>query len=223
MDQKKLKSTYLINKAKFIACHQQVFLEQMDMLKDASEGATFLLNTKVDKENVWDSLPEKVQKDLINKKMKFWIIDAYKVGDATGMGVRINTIMQTCFFAISEIFPQEEAIGMIKDSIKKTYGAKGDKIVQMNFNAVDQTVANLFEVTIPDKVTSKLQLQPPVSGNAPDFVKEVTARIIAGEGDLLPVSKMPVDGTFPVNNNKMGKEKHRVRSSCVGYGYMYSV
>ena len=202
---KEIKSTYLINKAKFIACHQQVFLEQMDMLKDASEGATFLLNTKIEKENVWDSLPEKVQKDLINKKMKFWIIDAYKVGEATGMGARINTIMQTCFFAISEIFPQATAISMIKDSIKKTYGAKGDKIVQMNFNAVDQTVANLFEVTVPKNVTSKLQLQPPVSGNAPDFVKEVTARIIAGEGDLLPVSKMPVDGTFPLTTTRWEK------------------
>ena len=202
---KEIKSTYLIKKAKFIACHQQVFLEQMDMLKDASEGSTFLLNTKVDKDNVWDSLPEKVQKDLIDKKMKFWIIDAYKVGEATGMGVRINTIMQTCFFAISEIFPQAEAIGMIKDSIKKTYGAKGDKIVQMNFNAVDQTVANLFEVTVPNKVTSKTQLQPPVSGNAPDFVKDVTAKIIAGEGDLLPVSKMPVDGTFPLTTTRWEK------------------
>jgi pyruvate-ferredoxin/flavodoxin oxidoreductase len=202
---KELKSTYLINKAKFIACHQQVFLEQMDMLKDASEGATFLLNTKVDKEHVWDSLPEKVQKDLISKKMKFWIIDAYKVGEATGMGARINTIMQTCFFAISEIFPQATAISMIKDSIKKTYGAKGDKIVQMNFNAVDQTVANLFEVTVPKDVTSKLQLQPPVSGNAPDFVKDVTAKIIAGEGDLLPVSKMPVDGTFPLTTTRWEK------------------
>ena len=180
---KEIKSTYLINKARFVACHQQVFLEKWDMLKDASEGATFLLNTKVDKDHVWDSLPEKVQKDLLNKKMKFWIIDAYKVGEETGMGVRINTIMQTCFFAISNIFPQEKAIGMIKDSIKKTYGAKGDKIVQMNFDAVDKTLANLFEVTVPNKITSNKQMQPPVSGNAPDFVKEVTARIIAGEGD----------------------------------------
>ena len=220
---KEIKSTYLIKKAKFIACHQQGFLEQMDMLKDASEGATFLLNTKIDKEHVWDSLPEKVQKDLIDKKMKLYIIDAYKVGEATGMGVRINTIMQTCFFAISEIFPQAEAIGMIKDSIKKTYGAKGDKIVQMNFNAVDQTVANLFEVTVPKNITSKLQLQPPVSGNAPEFVKDVTAKIIAGDGDLLPVSKMPIDGTFPLYNNKMGKTKHRFRSSCMGYGHLYSM
>jgi pyruvate-ferredoxin/flavodoxin oxidoreductase len=202
---KEIKSTYLINQARFVACHQQVFLEQWDMLKDASEGATFLLNTKVDKEHVWDSLPEKVQKDLMTKKMKFWIIDAYKVGEETGMGVRINTIMQTCFFAISNIFPQEKAIGMIKDSIKKTYGAKGDKIVQMNFDAVDKTVANLFEVTVPNKITSNKQMQPPVSGNAPDFVKEVTARIIAGEGDLLPVSKMPVDGTFPLTTTRWEK------------------
>ena len=202
---KEIKSTYLINKARFVACHQQVFLEQWDMLKDASEGATFLLNTKVDKEHVWDSLPEKVQKDLINKKMKFWIIDAYKVGEETGMGVRINTIMQTCFFAISNIFPQNEAIAMIKDSIKKTYGAKGDKIVQMNFDAVDKTVANLFEVTVPNKITSNKQMQPSVSGNAPDFVKEVTAKIIAGEGDLLPVSKMPVDGTFPLTTTRWEK------------------
>ncbi len=202
---KEIKSTYLINKAKFIACHQQVFLEQMDMLKDASEGATFLLNTKVPKEQVWDSLPEKVQTDLINKKMKLWIIDAYKVGEETGMGVRINTIMQTCFFAISNIFPQEKAIGMIKESIKKTYGAKGDKIVQMNFDAVDKTVANLYEVPVQNTVTSKLQLQPAVSGNAPDFVKEVTAKLIAGEGDLLPVSKMPVDGTFPLSTTKWEK------------------
>ena len=202
---KEIKSTYLINEARFIACHQQVFLEQWDMLKEASQGATFLLNTKVDKENVWDSLPEKVQKDLIDKKMKFWIIDAYKVGEETGMGVRINTIMQTCFFAISNIFPQEKAIGMIKDSIKKTYGAKGDKIVQMNFDAVDKTVANLFEVQVPNKITSNKKMQPAVSGDAPDFVKEVTAKIIAGEGDKLPVSKMPVDGTFPLTTTRWEK------------------
>ncbi len=202
---KEIKSTYLINKAHFIASHQQVFLEQWDMLKDADEGATFLLNTKVDKEHVWDSLPEKVQRDLIDKKMKFYIIDAYKVANETGMGVRINTIMQTCFFAISNIFSQEKAIGMIKDSIKKTYGAKGDKIVQMNFDAVDKTLANLFEVKVPDKVTSNKKMQPPVSGDAPDFVKEVTAKIIAGEGDQLPVSKMPVDGTFPLTTTRWEK------------------
>ena len=194
---KPIKSTYLINKANFIACHQQVFLEKMDMLEDAVEGATFLLNTKVPKENVWDSLPEKVQKDLIEKKMKLYIIDAYKVAQETGMGVRINTIMQTCFFAISNIFPKDKAIGLIKDSIKKTYGAKGDKIVQMNFDAVDKTLDNLFEVPVPNKITSKSQLQPPVIPNAPEFVREVLGKIIAGKGDLVPVSKMPVDGTYP--------------------------
>lgn len=192
-----IKSTYLINKANFIACHQQVFLEKMDMLEDAVEGATFLLNTKVPKEKVWDSLPEKVQKDLIEKKMKLFVIDAYKVANETGMGVRINTIMQTCFFAISNIFPKDKAIGLIKDSIKKTYGAKGDKIVQMNFEAVDKTLDNLFEVPVPNNVTSKIQLQPSVTPNAPDFVKEVLGKIIAGKGDLIPVSKLPADGTYP--------------------------
>lgn len=202
---KEIKSTYLINKANFIACHVQVFLDKMDMLSDAVEGATFLLNTKVPKEQVWDSLPETVQKDLIGKKMKLYAIDAYKVADETGMGVRINTIMQTCFFAISNIFPKEEAIAMIKKSIKKTYGAKGDKIVEMNFNAVDQTLSNLFEIAIPDKVTSKTQLQPAVAGNVPEFVREVTAEIIAGKGDLIPVSKLPIDGTYPTGTAQYEK------------------
>ena len=202
---KEIKSTYLVNSANFIACHQTVFLEKMDMLFDAIEGATFLLNTKASKEEVWDTLPEKVQQDLIKKKMKFFIVDAYKIAGETGMGARINTIMQTCFFAISNIFPREQAISLIKDSIKKTYGAKGDKIVQMNFDAVDKTLANLFEVKVPEKVTSKIQLQPAVSGNAPEFVKEVTAEIIAGRGDLIPVSKMPADGTFPLGTTQWEK------------------
>ncbi|HEY6434998.1 MAG TPA: pyruvate:ferredoxin (flavodoxin) oxidoreductase, partial [Ignavibacteriaceae bacterium] len=178
---------------------------KLDMLKEALEGSTFLLNTKVPKEQVWDTLPEKVQKDLIEKKMKFFIIDAYKVGEETGMGARVNTIMQTSFFAISDIFPKAEAIEMIKDSIKKTYGAKGDKIVQMNFNAVDKTIENLFEVAVPGKVTSKIQLQPAVSANAPEFVKEVTAKIIAFEGDDIPVSKFPIDGTYPLSTTKWEK------------------
>jgi pyruvate-ferredoxin/flavodoxin oxidoreductase len=202
---KEIKSTYLIHKANFIACHQQVFLEKMDMLSDAVDGATFLLNTKVPKEKVWDSLPEQVQKELIDKKMKLFAIDAYKVADETGMGVRINTIMQTCFFAISNIFPKEEAIKMIKNSIKKTYGAKGDKIVEMNFNAVDQTLSNLFEVQVPAKVSSTIQLQPAVAGTVPEFVKEVTAEIISGRGDLIPVSKFPNDGTYPTGTSQYEK------------------
>ncbi|MHC1739349.1 MAG: pyruvate:ferredoxin (flavodoxin) oxidoreductase [Ignavibacteriaceae bacterium] len=200
-----IKSTYLINKAKFIACHQQGFLEKIDMLADAAEGGVFLLNTQVPKEQAWDSLPMKVQQDLIDKKMKLYIIDAYKVGEQTGMGVRINTIMQTCFFAISNIFPKERAIELIKNSVKKTYGAKGEKIVQMNFDAIDQTLANLIEVEIPAKITSTYILRPAVPDNAPDFVKEVTGRIIDGHGDRIPVSKMPIDGTFPVGTTKWEK------------------
>ncbi len=200
-----LKSTYLIDKANFIACHQQVFLEKVDMLKDATEGATFLLNTQVPPEQVWDSLPEKVQKDLMTKKMKLFVIDAYKVAEQTGMGVRINTIMQTCFFAISNIFPKEEAISLIKKAIKKTYGSKGDKIVQMNYDAVDQTLANLFEVKVQDKITSKMQLQSAIQGEADEFIMNVTAKIIAGEGDSIPVSKMPIDGTYPLSTTKYEK------------------
>lgn len=202
---KEIKSTYLIDKANFIACHQQTFLEKVDMLKDAIEGSTFLLNTKVPKDEVWNSLPRKVQEDLISKKMSLYVIDAYKVAEETGMGVRINTIMQTCFFAISKIFSREDSIAMIKDSIKKTYGAKGDKIVQMNYDAVDKTLANLFEVPIPNKVTSNIELMPAVSGKVPKFVEEVTAKIIAGEGDKIPVSKMPFDGTYPLSTARYEK------------------
>jgi pyruvate-ferredoxin/flavodoxin oxidoreductase len=194
---KEIKSTYLINRANFIACHQQVFLEKMDMLEDAEEGATFLLNTQTPKEKVWDSLPEKVQKDIIEKKLKLFAIDAYKVAEETGMGVRINSIMQTCFFAISNIIPKDKAIESIKNAIKKTYGSKGDKIVQMNYDSVDKTLENLYEIKIPGKVTSTVKLKPTVSEKAPDFIKNVTARIIEGKGDMLPVSAFPDDGTFP--------------------------
>jgi len=200
-----IRSTYLINKAKFIACHQQGFLEKIDMLADAAEGGVFLLNTQVPTDQVWDSLPMKVQEDILDKKLRLYVIDAYKVGEQTGMGVRINTIMQTCFFAISDIFPKEKAIELIKNSVKKTYGAKGEKIVQMNYDAIDQTLANLFEVKTPGKVTSTFKLRPAVPDYAPDFIKEVTGVIIDGRGDSIPVSKMPVDGTFPVGTTKWEK------------------
>ncbi|MCK6615798.1 MAG: pyruvate:ferredoxin (flavodoxin) oxidoreductase [Ignavibacteriaceae bacterium] len=203
---KEIKSSYLISTSNFVACHQQVFLEKMDMLSDAMEGATFLLNTKVAPEHVWETLPEKVQTDLINKKMKLFVIDAYKVADEVGLGGRINSVMQTCFFAISKIFDKEAAIELIKTAIKKTYGAKGDKVVQMNFMAVDKTIEHLFEVPVPEKVTSKIALLPAVSGkNVPSFVMDVTAKIIEGKGDLLPVSKMPVDGTYPLATSKWEK------------------
>ncbi|RPI19102.1 MAG: pyruvate:ferredoxin (flavodoxin) oxidoreductase [Ignavibacteriae bacterium] len=193
-----IRSTYLINNPKFVACHQQVFLEKMDILEDAVNGATFLLNTQISKDKVWESLPEKIQKDIIKKNIKFYIIDAYKVANETGMGVRINSIMQTCFFAISNILPRDKAIESIKKAIKKTYGNKGEKIVQMNFDSVDKTLENLFEVEVPANVTSSLQFLPPVSGNAPEFVKQLTSRLIDGKGDFVPVSLMPADGTYPV-------------------------
>ncbi|NOX87924.1 MAG: pyruvate:ferredoxin (flavodoxin) oxidoreductase [Calditrichaeota bacterium] len=202
---KPIRSTYLINSPSFIACHQFVFLEKFNILEKAREGATFLLNSPYSREEVWDKLPKVIQEEIINKKLKFYVIDAYDVAKKTGMGVRINTIMQTCFFAISGVLPKEEAIQKIKDTIKKTYGKKGDQIVQMNFNAVDQTLAHLHKVEVPGKVTSDRDLKPPVPKEAPEFVKDVTATIIAGKGDELPVSKMPVDGTFPSGTTKFEK------------------
>ncbi len=194
---KPIRSTYLISKADFIACHQPNFLEKIDMLEDAEEGATFLLNTNISKDKIWDTLPEKVQADIIKKKIKFFVIDAYKVAKETGMGLRINSIMQTCFFAISNILPKDEAIEKIKKSIEKTYGKKGEAVVKMNFDSVDKTLENLFEVSIPAKTSSTRKLQPAVKEIAPEFVRKVTAMMIEGKGDMIPVSKLPVDGTYP--------------------------
>lgn len=194
---KPIRSTYLITRANFIACHQPSFLERIDMLGNAEEGATFLLNTQVPKEMIWDELPLNVQQEIIDKKIKFYVIDAYKVAGDTGMGVRINSIMQTCFFAISNILPREEAIAKIKKSIEKTYGKKGEAVVKMNFDSVDKTLENLYEVTVPAKITSTKKLKNAVSDAAPDFVKRVTSMMIEGKGDLIPVSMLPVDGTYP--------------------------
>lgn len=202
---KPIKSTYLISKANFIACHQEVFLEKIDMLRYAINGATFLVNTHHPKDKVWDNLPKRVQEQIIEKKIKLYVIDGYKVARETGMGGRVNTIMQTCFFAISGVLPKDEAIAKIKDTIKKTYGSKGDEVVQMNYNAVDKAVENLHEVEVPDNVTSTFDMPPVVPDNSPDYVKEVTAEIIAGRGDLLPVSKMPIDGTFPTDTTRWEK------------------
>ena len=190
-------STYLVNKANFIGCHQFVFLEKYDVLAAAIDGAVFLLNSPYPLDETWDKIPSKVQKQIIDKKLKTYIIDAYTVARETGMGSRINTVMQTCFFAISGVLPREEAIAKIKDSIKKTYGAKGDEIVKRNFEAVDKTLANMHEFKVPAKATSKIEVPPVVPDKAPDFVKKVTAEIIAGRGDELPVSAFPKDGTFP--------------------------
>jgi pyruvate-ferredoxin/flavodoxin oxidoreductase len=167
------------------------------MLQYAAPGATFLLNAPYRSDEVWDQLPREVQTDLIEKKLKFYVIDAYKIAREAQMGVRINTIMQTCFFAISGVLPRDEAIKKIKEAIEKTYGKKNDEIVRLNFNAVDQTLANLYKVDIPDRVTAVRERPPAVSENAPDFVRQVTAEILAGRGDDLPVSAFPPDGTWP--------------------------
>ena len=192
-----IRSTYLISRANFIACHQFSFLERLDMLKWAEPGATFLLNAPVGKDEIWGVLPKQVQEQIIGKGLKFYVIDAYEVAKATGMGSRINTVMQTCFFAISGVLPKDEAIKQIKKSIEKTYGKRGEAVVAKNFAAVDQTLANLQEVVVPATVTSTQQMRPTVPSQAPDFVKDVLGAMIAGEGDSLPVSVMPVDGTFP--------------------------
>ncbi|MCC7497199.1 MAG: pyruvate:ferredoxin (flavodoxin) oxidoreductase [Bryobacterales bacterium] len=190
-------SSYLISRANFVACHQFNFLEKLDVLKHAETGATFLLNSPFGAGEVWDTLPRKVQQQIISKKLKFYVIDGYGVGRETGMGVRINTIMQTCFFAISGVLPREEAIAAIKRAIEKTYGRRGEAVVKKNFAAVDAALDHLHEVQVPAEATSRIALRPPVPPQAPEFVQRVLAPIIAGDGDLLPVSALTVDGTFP--------------------------
>jgi pyruvate-ferredoxin/flavodoxin oxidoreductase len=200
-----IRSIYLIKKANFVACHQEVFLERYDMLAYAQPGAVFLLNSQSDLPDVWDNLPREDQQSIIDKKIRFYAIDAYQVARETGMGVRINTIMQTCFFAISGVLPRDEAIAHIKTAIKKTYGNKGEEIVKLNFNAVDQTLAHLHEIKVPGAVTSTKIRPPTVSAEAPEFVQNVTAEIIAGRGDDLPVSAFPADGTWPVSTTQWEK------------------
>jgi len=194
-----IRAPYFIsdNEANFVACHQVSFVDRFDLLKYSRPGSVFLLNTISSPEEVWETLPVEMQQDMLAKKIQFYIIDAYKVAEATGMGNRINTIMQTCFFAISGVLPREEAIDAIKHSIEKTYGKKGEKVVQMNFNAVDQAVANMYKVEYPQQVTSKHQRRTPVPANAPVFVKEVLGEMIARNGDKIPVSQLPDDGTYP--------------------------
>jgi pyruvate-ferredoxin/flavodoxin oxidoreductase len=200
-----IRSSYLVNQANFVACHQFTFLERYDVLKEAVEGATFLLNAPYKTQEVWDKLPRPVQQQIIDKKLKFHAINAYEVAKNTGMGSHINTIMQTCFFYLSGILPQEAAIQAIKDAIKKTYGAKGDQIVQQNNKAVDQAVANLHKINVPPKATGKIEKPPVVPPQAPEFVKKVTATIMAGRGDDLPVSAMPADGTWPTATTQWEK------------------
>lgn len=184
-----IRSSYLITRANFVACHQFAFLERVNVLKYAEPGATFLLNSPYGPDQVWNQLPQTVQREIIGKRLKFYVIDGYRVARETGMNGRINTIMQTCFFAISNVLPREQAIAAIKRSIEKTYGKRGPAVVQKNFDAVDRTLDHLFAVTVPGQVTSKFDLRSAVAEGAPAFVREVLAPMMAGEGDSpLPAS-----------------------------------
>lgn len=200
-----IRSAYLIDKAEFVACHQFQFLNRLDMLKHARPGATFLLNAPYGPDEVWDNIPEKVQQQIIDKDLKFYSIDAYKVARENGMGTRINTVMQTCFFAISDILPKEKAILLIKAAIKKAYGNKGEKILQSNYAAVDNSIENLFEVEVPDKAGSQIEMRPAVPKEAPEYVQKVIAEIISGNGDSLPSSAFEPDGTFPTATTQWEK------------------
>ncbi len=200
-----IRSTYLVRKANFIACHQWIFLERYDMLSSLVAGGTFLLNSPFGPDEVWDHLPRLIQQQLIAKKARFYVIDAYQVARDTGMGSRMNTIMQVCFFAISKVLPREEAIEAIRKSIRDTYGRKGEEIVRKNMQAVDETLSHLFEVKMPANVSSNRKLQPVFSAEAPAFERNVLAPIYSGQGDELPVSAFPVDGTFPTGTAKWEK------------------
>ncbi len=200
-----IRRPYLVTRADFVACHNPSFPEKYDMLFTAKQGATFLLTSTHGKDEVWDTLPQEVQKQIIDKKLKFYVIDAISIAEELGLGARINVIMQTAFFKISNVIPIDTAIKAIKDAIKKSYGKKGEKIVEMNNAAVDAAIENIYEVEVPGEVTSKTKMPPVVPGDAPDFVKEVTAEIMARRGDQLPVSKMPVDGKFPTATTQYEK------------------
>ena len=200
-----IRSTYLIGKANFVGCHATSFLEKYDMLKYAEEGTVFLLNSTHPADEVWATLPLMMQQQIIDKKLKFYTIDAYKVAEEAKMGRRINTIMQTCFFAISGVLPKDQAIAKIKEAIKKTYGAKGDEVVKMNYNAVDQALANMHQVAVPATADSAVRMPPTVASDAPEFVKGVSAMMIANDGDSLPVGAFPEDGTFPTATTQWEK------------------
>ena len=204
---KVIQAPYLIeaNQANFVACHQFNFLERYDILKYAKEGAVFLLNSMSDKNEVWDTLQSEVQSAIIEKKLKFYVINGYEVAEQTGMGQRVNTIMQTAFFAISGVLPRDQAIEEIKHAIEKTYGKRGEAVVKKNFEAVDATIANLYEVKVPAAVSSKMTRRPSVPNEAPDFVRNVLGPMISFNGDNLPVSAMPIDGTYPLGTTQWEK------------------
>jgi pyruvate-ferredoxin/flavodoxin oxidoreductase len=200
-----INSTYLVGSANFVACHHFNYLSKFDILKDAEYGATFLINAPHHRDEVWDKLPKKIQEEIIQKNLKLYAINAYAVAKETGMGNRINTILQTCFFAISNILPREEAIAKIKEAIYESYWRKGDAVVQKNFEAVDKTLEHLYKIDYSKYTVGNKPLEDIVPTSAPDFVRNVLGKIIAGEGDELPVSAFPADGTYPSGTTKFEK------------------
>ncbi|WP_242133732.1 pyruvate:ferredoxin (flavodoxin) oxidoreductase [Aestuariivivens marinum] len=198
-------STYLIHKADFVACHQFNFIEKYDILDHVKKGGTFLLNSPYDKNQIWDNLPKLMQEEIIKNELEFYVIDASKVAQEAKLGKRTNTVLQTCFFAISGVLPKEDAIKKIKDAIVKSYSKKGDRVVQMNFNAVDKSLENLQKVDYPKQITSNEDLKPIMTGTDDPFVKEVLGKILAGKGDELPVSAFSIDGTFPTGTTQYEK------------------
>ena len=200
-----IRATWLIDDADIVACHQFGFLDSFDVLARARQGATFLLNAPFPTDQVWDMLPVEVQETILDRELDVWVIDAYAVAREVGLGGRINTVMQPCFFVRSGILPEDEAMAAIKASIEATWGKRGPEIVERNIEAVERSLAALHRLDVPDRVTATRHRPPTVPENAPDFVQRVTARIMAGEGDLLPVSALPVDGTFPTGTSRWEK------------------
>jgi pyruvate-ferredoxin/flavodoxin oxidoreductase len=202
---KPIRSTYLISKASFVACHNFSFLEKINVVEAAMPGAVFLLNSPYPASEVWNRIPKTIQQEILRKKIEFYVIDGYKVARDAGMGSRINTIMQTCFFAISGVLPREEAIEQIKKAIKKTYGKRGEAVVQKNFAAVDAALAHLEKVELPAESAASFDLIPSISSAAPEFVRDVLGEIAAGRGDQLPVSALPAGGAFPSGTSQWEK------------------
>jgi pyruvate-ferredoxin/flavodoxin oxidoreductase len=199
---KAIKKPYLVSRANFLACHKFSFLERLDMLANAKNGGTFLLNSPFPADKVWDEIPAEVQQRIIDKKLKFYVIDGMEIAEKSGMGSRVNTIMQTAFFKISGVLPQDEAVKLVKKYTEKTYARKGADIVAKNIQAIDMALDSVVEVKYPDKATSKIHMKSPVPADAPKFVKEVVGEIIANRGTELKVSQMPLDGTFPTGTTK---------------------
>jgi pyruvate-ferredoxin/flavodoxin oxidoreductase len=202
---KPIHSTYLIDQAEFVACHSFPFLERFDLLGRLKQGGTFLLNSPYEPQEIWEQLPLEVQQSLIDKQAKFYVIDAYSLAKNLGLGARINVIMQTAFFMISGVLPEETALEMIKLAVEDTYGDKGKAVVDMNIKAANLARERIHRVPLPAKTSGEVHMRPPVPAAAPDFVKQVTAAIIAGQGDLLPTSLLPADGTYPVGTTRFEK------------------